>query len=100
VNEGIGLREIVLVGVRDLRAPEGLDRKSAEKMARSFAEEPLALIAEWSVDPDYDGKVFRPVCAMRQARGKLPLRCELTAAPGSTMIKVVDVMGRAVFFGV
>ena len=100
VNEKLGLREIVLVEVGGIRAPEGLDLKSAEKRARAVAEDPLVMITEWSVDPNYDGKVFRPVYVMRQGKEGLPLRCRLTAASGHTVIKVVDVMGRAEYFGV
>ncbi len=38
-----------------------LDEKSKEKLQQVIAENPLDLIEYWSVDPDYDGEVFRSV---------------------------------------
>jgi len=36
-----------------------LDDKNKEKLNKVIAEDPLTLIEYWSVDPDYDGEVFR-----------------------------------------
>ncbi|KZX16162.1 modification methylase RsrI [Methanobrevibacter cuticularis] len=36
-----------------------LDDKNKEKLRYVIANEPLSLIEYWSVDPDYDGEVFR-----------------------------------------
>lgn len=36
-----------------------LDSKNKEKLQEVIANEPLALIEYWSVDPDYDGETFR-----------------------------------------
>lgn len=36
-----------------------LDDKNKEKLNEFIANDPLALIEYWSVDPDYDGEVFR-----------------------------------------
>lgn len=36
-----------------------LDDKNKEKLSKVIAEDPLALIEYWSIDPDYDGEVFR-----------------------------------------
>jgi site-specific DNA-methyltransferase (adenine-specific)/adenine-specific DNA-methyltransferase len=36
-----------------------LSEEDRDKLQKIIAEEPLALIEYWSVDPDYDGKVFR-----------------------------------------
>jgi site-specific DNA-methyltransferase (adenine-specific)/adenine-specific DNA-methyltransferase len=36
-----------------------LDDKNKEKLKTIIANEPLSLIEYWSIDPDYDGKVFR-----------------------------------------
>ena len=33
--------------------------KDKEKLQDIIANDPLALIEYWSIDPDYDGKVFR-----------------------------------------
>ena len=36
-----------------------LDAKNKEKLDKVIAEDPLTLIEYWSIDPDYDGEVFR-----------------------------------------
>ena len=36
-----------------------LDEKNKKKLQKSIANDPLSLIEYWSVDPDYDGEVFR-----------------------------------------
>ncbi len=38
-----------------------LDAKNKEKMNEVIARDPLAMIEYWSVDPDFDGNVFRSV---------------------------------------
>jgi len=44
-----------------LLSPEALplDDKNKKKLEKVIAEDPLALIEYWSIDPDYDGEVFR-----------------------------------------
>ena len=36
-----------------------LDDKNREKLNKIIEKDPLSLIEYWSIDPDYDGKVFR-----------------------------------------
>ncbi|MGB2728252.1 MAG: site-specific DNA-methyltransferase [Halobacteriota archaeon] len=36
-----------------------LDEKNKEKLDKVIAEDPLSLVEYWSIDPDYDGEVFR-----------------------------------------
>ena len=36
-----------------------LDDKDKEKLKQIIAKDPLSLIEYWSIDPDYDGEVFR-----------------------------------------
>jgi len=36
-----------------------LDKKDKEKLNKYLEKDPLALIEYWSIDPDYDGEVFR-----------------------------------------
>jgi len=36
-----------------------LDEKNKKKLSEIIGKDPLALIEYWSIDPDYDGKVFR-----------------------------------------
>jgi adenine specific DNA methylase Mod len=44
-----------------LLSPEALplDDKNKKKISEIIGKDPLALIEYWSIDPDYDGKVFR-----------------------------------------
>ena len=46
-----------------LLSPEALnlDEANREKLQKVINADPLALIEYWSVDPDYDGDVFRSV---------------------------------------
>ncbi len=36
-----------------------LDKENQEKLSQVIEKEPLSLIEYWSIDPDYDGEVFR-----------------------------------------
>jgi len=36
-----------------------LDDKNKKELGKVIAEDPISLIEYWSVDPDYDGQVFR-----------------------------------------
>ena len=38
-----------------------LDEANREKLQKVMNKDPLALIEYWSVDPDYDGEIFRSV---------------------------------------
>ena len=44
-----------------LLSPEALplDDKNKAKLDKVIAEDPMSLIEYWSIDPDYDGEVFR-----------------------------------------
>lgn len=60
-----GATESVTVGIDNyvLLSPEALnlDDANREKLQGIINADPLALIEYWSVDPDYDGEVFRSV---------------------------------------
>ena len=60
-----GEKEAITVALDNyvLLSPEALnlDDKNREKLEKVVNADPLALIEYWSVDPDYDGKVFRSV---------------------------------------
>lgn len=36
-----------------------LDEKNKEKLDKVIAEDPLSLVEYWSIDPDYNGEIFR-----------------------------------------
>lgn len=89
-----------------LLTPEALplDEKWQEKLAQIVAKEPLALIEYWSIDPDYDGVVFRSV--WQDYRNNTdndwdPLRVVTKAVlevdkkvwPRKVCVKTVDVFG-------
>jgi len=89
-----------------LLSPEALplDDKNKEKLQNVIANDPLALIEYWSVDPDYDGETFRskwqdyrentendgdPFRVVREARILTP-RVE---GKRKVCVKAVDVFG-------
>ena len=80
-----------------------LDDKDKEKLQRVMADDPLALIEYWSIDPDYDGETFRslwqdyrenidndsdPLHCVYSARLHVPHRDHRTVC-----VKAVDVFG-------
>ena len=71
-----------------------LDASDKEKLSQLIQSDPLALIEYWSIDPDYDGKVFRS--QWQDYRGNTlndndPLHCVY-----STRIRVPRKSGRVV----
>jgi len=82
-----------------------LDEANKEKLQKVMNKDPMALIEYWSVDPDYDGEVFRSV--WQDYRGNTendddPYRvvtvARLTDLPAKTgprrvCVRVVDVFG-------
>lgn len=104
-----GNKESLTVGIDNyvLLSPEALnlDEKNREKLERVVNSDPLALIEYWSVDPDYDGEVFRSV--WQDYRGNTendadPYRvvtsAQLTGLPKKegkrrVCVRVVDVFG-------
>lgn len=81
-----------------------LDDANKEKLRRHIAESPLDLIEYWSIDPDYDGVVFRsmwqdyrgneendadPLRVVRSATIRVPDR----PGPRTVCVKAVDVFG-------
>lgn len=82
-----------------------LDEKNREKLQKVMNKDPIALIEYWSVDPDYDGQVFRSV--WQDYRGntendddpyRVVTRARLTglpakAGPRRVCVRVVDVFG-------
>lgn len=81
-----------------------LDDANKEKLRRHIAESPLDLIEYWSIDPDYDGVVFRsmwqdyrgneendadPLRVVRSATIRVPDR----RGPRTICVKAVDVFG-------
>jgi len=81
-----------------------LDDKNKKKLTKAIIEDPLALIEYWSIDPDYDGKVFRskwqdyrenvandndPFRVIRKARINVPK----IKGSRTICVKAVDVFG-------
>ncbi|MBS7671688.1 site-specific DNA-methyltransferase [Croceicoccus gelatinilyticus] len=104
-----GQKEALAVAIDNyvLLSPEALnlDEKNREKLENIVNTDPLALIEYWSVDPDYDGEVFRSV--WQDYRGNTendddPYRvvttAKLTGLPKKdgrrlVCVRVVDVFG-------
>ena len=80
-----------------------LDDKDREAVSRIIAEDPLALIEYWSIDPDYDGVTFRSMWQDYRENTSMdhdPLHCvyraDLTVPHKESRaicVKAVDVFG-------
>lgn len=81
-----------------------LDDKNKKELEKVIANDPLALIEYWSVDPDYDGRVFRSKWQdyrQNTANDDDPYRVVKTARlnvpkldkPRKICVKAVDVFG-------
>ena len=82
------------------KLPDSLSEKDRLAMENILKENPLSLIEYWSVDFDFDGKVYRPAISFSRERGRLPLRCEMLRPKnnrGRILVKTVDVTGNCVF---
>lgn len=105
---GTGDTEDIAVSLDNyvLLSPEALslDEESRKKLHKVVANEPLALIEYWAVDPDYDGVIFRSL--WQDYRGNTdndgdPLRCVTAtrftvpkkAGPRRIAVRAVDVFG-------
>lgn len=62
-QDGVGEALSVEIANYVLLSPEALnlDEANRKKLQKVINSDPLALIEYWSVDPDYDGEVFRSV---------------------------------------
>ena len=99
--------DVLTIRMRDYvqLSPESipLDDKDREAVRRLMAEDPLALIEYWSVDPDYDGVTFRSMWQdyrENTAQDHDPLHCvyraDLTVPhkeSRAVCVKAVDVFG-------
>ena len=99
--------DVLTIRLRDYvqLSPESipLDEKDREAVRRLMAEDPLALIEYWSIDPDYDGQTFRSTWQdyrENTAQDHDPLHClyraDLTVPhreSRAVCVKAVDVFG-------
>ncbi len=77
-----------------------LDEKNREKLEKVMGEDPLSLIEYWSIDPDYDGQVFRSKWQdyrenNENLRVKTRAKLDVPAREGKrkVCVKAVDVFG-------
>lgn len=108
-REQVGEGESLSVSIANyvLLSPEALnlDDANREKLQHVINDDPMALIEYWSVDPDYDGEVFRSV--WQDYRGntendddpyRVVTKARLTDLPKKVgkrqvCVRVVDVFG-------
>lgn len=91
---------IELEGYHLSQLPPSLDEKGREVMTKIMEIDPVNLIEYWSVDFDYDGKVYRPEMIFSKGKGGLQTKCEKLRTVGCTKqicVKTVDVMGNCTF---
>ncbi|MDD5922330.1 MAG: site-specific DNA-methyltransferase [Eubacteriales bacterium] len=91
------LLKIIISDFFDLRF--GKDIKDTDRIqARELASEnPLALLDSWSLDPHFDGHVFRPAAQFIRRNGKLQYSYQnVFRNPGRMVIKAQDIFGRSI----
>ncbi len=69
-----------------------LEEEDKEKLQEFVAKDPLALIEYWSIDPDYDGEVFRS--KWQDYRGNTENDDDPFRVVKSTVLKVATVKGK------
>ena len=92
--------KIALKDYRIYKLPEELSEKDRAAIEKLLDESPLSLIEYWSIDFDFDGKVFRPEMSFSRDRGRLILECEKLRPKNSgerILVKTVDALGNCVF---
>ncbi|MGN0735904.1 MAG: DNA methyltransferase, partial [Anaerovoracaceae bacterium] len=87
----------------ELKEPDAAGNRAKEtheKLAKAAEDNPLAAIDFWSVDTDFDGKVFRPEREAALYRDKKGLRAEMKleipaadAARRKIAVRTVDILG-------
>ena len=96
-------RDLLKIALKDYRIdklPEELSEKDRAAIEKLLDESPLSLIEYWSIDFDFDGKVFRPEMSFSRDRGRLILECEKLRPKNSgerILVKTVDALGNCVF---
>lgn len=76
--------------------PKKLDKKGLESIKKVQELDSLQFIEYWSVDFNYDGKVYKPDMVFSKEKGKIQNFCEKIVPIGKTnriCIKTVDVFG-------
>ena len=76
--------------------PKKLDKKGLESIKKVQELDSLQFIEYWSVDFNYDGKVYKPDMVFSKEKGKIQNFCEKIVPVGKTnriCIKTVDVFG-------
>ena len=93
-------KELVRISLDDYKLEgikEKIDDKDREQFETAAEEYPLQFIEYWSVDFDFDGRVFRPEMIFSREKGTLTRVCEkllpVSCPDRSICIKTVDVFG-------
>ena len=76
--------------------PNKLDKKGLETIKKVQEMDPLQFIEYWSVDFNYDGKIYKPTMIFAKDKGKIQNFCEKIVPIGNSnkiCVKTVDVFG-------
>lgn len=94
-------KKILNVSVGDIhvgRLPNCMSEDAKNKIHEKSRTAPLSLIASWSIDTNYDGRVHRPKRLFFRHGGKLTASCqELVEADYAISVKIVDILGRVYY---
>ena len=94
------LLRIRLEGYEIDKFPPYIDERAANMMREVEKNDPLQLVEYWSVDFNYDGRIFRPEMIFSKKGSETPAVCEKITAAGKNMsicVKTVDVLGNSSF---
>ena len=95
--------QISLESVKERRLEQEMNEQSAAQIRKIEKEKPLDLVQAWSIDYNFDGKVFRPKEIYLRRNGKLQTTSEkmIDALEAQHLdhivIKIVDIMGNVSF---
>lgn len=94
------LLDISLQNYEIKQLPETLDEKGRTSLKKIQDKDPLQLIEYWSVDFDYDGKIYRPEVIFSKEKGRIQTSYQKLvkkAEKNIVCIKTVDILGNCSF---
>lgn len=96
-------KELMIIALKDYdlgKLPDGVDKKGIETLKLVQEKDPLQFIEYWSIDFDYDGKIYRPAAIFSKEKGVVKQSCEKLMPVGTESricVKTVDIFGNCIY---
>lgn len=96
-------KELMIIALKDYdlgKIPDGVDKKGIETLKLVQEKDPLQFIEYWSIDFDYDGKIYRPAAIFSKEKGVVKQSCEKLMPVGTASricVKTVDIFGNCIY---